>query len=120
MAADTDTEPEADEHTEPPSDAQLRDTIREVVLELLGETDEPEPETTDGGTDDPPSGPATNTVAGSEAHMEEVVRRAMDRLRRDEDTDRRVTELEKKVTEAAPREVRRLTSILWGDTEKKK
>lgn len=119
MAKTTTANPpeEQTEQEQPPPVATVEEgTIRKAVLGVLDELG-----ITPGDKDqgaNPPEKPAGRTQAAVEADVESKVRTAIDKLRGEEDRDRRLQELEAKQTqepERAPAKTRVSTRLMgWG------
>lgn len=92
---------------------RLRELVREIVAEALDD-DEGGGETE---TATPPAGP--QSAAQQERTAEDEVRKAMGKIKSEEDTQSRIKKLEEKVVEAPPQVFRRLTRMMWGSGDKR-
>lgn len=124
--ADPEGNNEPDPKDPPKADPEsVESVVRRVLGELL-------PEIVDDG-DNGQGGPAAGGDGGGaggahlppspasvELHAEHAVRAAMDKLRKEGETEERIAKVEKAIKEEAPRTYKRLTRMFWGDDQPKK
>lgn len=136
---------ETETGTETETDEDKQTKFEEAVLAVLGKHEEsktakPAKKTakkttaaTDTDDDDDADDDAADDAGGkkttgeegimrsmfrTEADMEEAVRKAIAKIKKEEDTENRLKKVEKKVTEAPPKQIRGITKLLWGSDDK--
>lgn len=105
------------------------ESVESVVRRVLGEL---LPEIVEDGDNGQGGGNAGGNAGGAggahlppspasvELHAEHAVRAAMDKLRKEGETEDRIAKVEQAIKEEAPRTYKRLTRMFWGDDQPKK
>lgn len=97
--------------TKPPAKKAVKDKTDDDTDDDDDDSDD------DKGKKDDPAG-VMRSMFRTESDMEEAVRKAIAKIKKEEDTENRLKKVEKKVVEAPPKQVRKITKLLWGSDDK--